>query len=225
MLIKDIHKDAKPRERLLKYGADYLSEHELLAILVRTGGCKNNSALDLANAILQKFENLYNLTQVTPQELMTINGIGQAKAIELVATIELGKRMMLTKQEKHGQITSSQIAGKIFMHELQFLHQEHVLVVYLNTKNELIKKKTIFIGSANKSVAEPRDIFREAIKLGSVKLIIGHNHPSGNPKPSKEDILFTKRMIEAGELIGIDVLDHFIVGDKTYISLKELSLI
>lgn len=220
MLIREIHHHEKPRERLLKYGAQHLSDYELLAIIIRTG-LRNQSALDLANAVLSKYDNLYSLSQTSSEELTTINGIGQTKAVTILASIELGRRMMMSNQIKYGTIFSSKEAGKYFLNEFKGFTQEHVVVAFLNTKHDIIKKKTIFIGSSNQSVAEPRDIFREAVRIGAVKLLVAHNHPSGNPEPSQEDIIFTERLIQAGKIVGIEILDHFIIGDGIYVSLTE----
>ena len=159
------------------------------------------------------------------EELMTINGIGEAKAIEIKACIELGLRLAHSTQLKSGVITSTKTAGALLMQEMRDLQQEHVIALYLNTKNEIIKKKTIFIGSLNSSVAHPREIFREAVRFSAARIILGHNHPSGNPEPSEADLVFTRRMVECGEMMGIELLDHFIIGDQIYISLKEYGII
>lgn len=212
--------ESKPREKLLLFGENNLSNQELLAIILRSG-TKNISVLDVANDLLLRFGNLYNVEMATVEELQQIQGIGKIKAVELKAVFELGKRLVTLSQEKFGKVYSSEFAGKYLINEIGKLKQENVMVLYLNTKNEIIKKKIIYIGSINRTVAEPHDIFREGIKIGSNKLIVGHNHPSGNPQPSQEDILFTKRLVESGLLLGIEVLDHIIVGDTSYLSLKE----
>ena len=132
-----------------------------------------------------------------------------------------GTRLANASQLKSGTITSTQAAGALLKKEMRDLQQEHVVALYLNTKNEIIKKKTIFIGSLNSSVAHPREIFREAVRYSAARIIIAHNHPSGNPEPSEADLVFTRRMVECGEMMGIDLLDHFIIGSEKYLSLKE----
>ena len=153
---------------------------------------------------------------------MQINGIGRTKAIELKAAMELGVRLSNAAQMKLGKITSSKMAGQWIVQELKDAYQEHLVALYLNTKNEIIKKKMIFIGGLNSAVAHPREIFREAVRFSAARVIIGHNHPSGNPEPSQADIDFTRRLMECGELMGIELLDHFVVGGEEYISLKEI---
>jgi len=143
------------------------------------------------------------------------------KAIELKAAMELGIRLGTAKQTKLGHITSSQKAGECIMEELKDLYQEHLIALFLNSKNEVIKKKIIFRGGLNQAVVHPREIFREAVRFSAARIIIGHNHPSGNVTPSQADIDFTRRLSECGEMMGIELLDHFIVGDHTYCSLKE----
>lgn len=219
-LIKEIPSESKPRERLLHFGEQALATHELLAILLRTGR-QRQSALDVASELLQKVGDLYTLKQSSIEEIKSIKGIGTAKAIEIKAAIELGFRCAKSQQVKHGIITSSQQAGEYLINEFKGLNQEHLIVLFLNTKHDIIRKKTMFIGSATQSIADPRDIFRDALKLGAIKLIVAHNHPSGHPDPSQEDIFFTKRIIEAGKIVGISVLDHVIVGDNCFVSLKE----
>ncbi|MGY3724789.1 DNA replication and repair protein RadC [Granulicatella balaenopterae] len=209
-----------PRERLEKYGEKQLATHELLAIILRTG-TKDHSVLELALDILATFEDLYGLKMASLDELMTVKGIGRAKAIELRAAIELGIRIAISQATKESAIISSEVAGKIFQYELCDAYQEHLLVLFLNTKNEIIKKRTVFKGGLNSAVAHPREIFREAVKCSAAKMILGHNHPSGNLEPSNADINFTKRMVECGELMGIEVLDHIIVSSNHYLSLKE----
>ena len=171
--------------------------------------------------LLRTFEDLFYLKHVTLEEFMTIPGIGQTKAIELKAAIELGTRISKASQIKTGQITSSKHVGELLMEEMRGMQQEIVVALYLNTKNEIIKKEEVFKGSLNSSVAHPREIFKGAVRYSAARLIVGHNHPSGNPEPSDADIQFTKRLAECGELMGIDLLDHIIAGENSYISLKE----
>lgn len=222
-LIKEVPIQSRPRERLEQYGEKALANHELLAILLRTG-TKGTNVVTLALSMLNQFEDLYYLKTASCQELMTVAGIGRIKAIELKAAIELGLRISQASQIKIGQITSSTKAGEMLLLEMRGLQQEHLVVLYLNTKNEIIKKETIFIGGLNSSIAHPREIFRGAVRYSAARMIVGHNHPSGNPEPSEADIQFTRRMSECGELMGIDLLDHIIIGEQEFISLKELGV-
>ena len=222
-LIKEVPIESRPRERLEQYGEKALANHELLAILLRTG-TKGTNVVTLALSMLNQFEDLYYLKTASCQELMTVAGIGRIKAIELKAAIELGVRISQASQIKIGQITSSTKAGEMLLLEMRGLQQEHLVVLYLNTKNEIIKKETIFIGGLNSSIAHPREIFRGAVRYSAARMIVGHNHPSGNPEPSEADIQFTRRMSECGELMGIDLLDHIIIGEQEFISLKELGV-
>lgn len=217
----DLPVESRPRERLKEYGQSALANHELLAILLRTG-TRDHNVLQLSLQVFSHFDDLYMLKNASLEELMEIPGIGKAKAVELLAAIELGRRMSHTPIVKEGAVTSSQYIGQILLDELKDFQQEHVVALLLNTKNEIIKKETIFKGSLNSSVAHPREIFKAAIKCSAARLIIAHNHPSGNPEPSDADLSFTQRMSEAGRLIGIELLDHFIIGDNSYISLKEM---
>ncbi|AEB29533.1 DNA repair protein RadC [Carnobacterium sp. 17-4] len=222
-LIKEVPIQSRPRERLEQYGEKALANHELLAILLRTG-TKGTNVVTLALSMLNQFEDLYYLKTASCQELMTVAGIGRIKAIELKAAIELGTRISQASQIKIGQITSSTKAGEMLLLEMRGLQQEHLVVLYLNTKNEIIKKETIFIGGLNSSIAHPREIFKGAVRYSAARMIVGHNHPSGNPEPSEADIQFTRRMSECGELMGIDLLDHIIIGEHEFISLKEIGV-
>lgn len=211
---------SRPRERLIEYGEKALGNHELLAILLRTGSKEKNVTF-LALEVLNQFDNLHQLKFSTLEELQEIKGIGKAKAIEIRAAIEFGLRVASATQLKNGEITSSKTVGELLHLEMKDLRQEHVVAVFLNTKNEIIKKETIFVGGLNSSVAHPREIFRGAVKASAARIILGHNHPSGNPEPSSADIHFTKRIARCGDLMGIELLDHIVIGEKDYVSLKE----
>lgn len=218
--IETVPNPSRPRERLEEYGVSNLADHELLAIILRTG-TKGNNVLGLALDVLNAVEDLYRLRHVSMQELTKIPGIGKVKASEILSAIEFGKRVSQSSQSKEGTVSSSQWVGNYLLEELSNLKQENVLALYLNTKNEIIKKDTVFIGSLNSSVAHPREIFNRAISYSAARIILAHNHPSGNVEPSEADLSFTHRMIEAGELLGIEVLDHFIIGENCYLSMRE----
>jgi len=161
------------------------------------------------------------LMNASLEELMKIKGVGEAKAIQLLAAIELGKRIANMKNEERYVIRSPEDGANYVMEELRFLTQEHFVCLFLNTKNEVIHKQTIFIGSLNASIVHPRELFKEAFRRSAASMICLHNHPSGNPEPSREDIEVTRRLVECGRILGVDVLDHIIIGDKRYVSLKE----
>lgn len=218
--IREVPKAVQPRERLLMYSEKALSDQELLAILFRTG-TKDENVLQLALRFLNHFTNLNEIKHASIEAFQQVKGVGPVKAIELKAAIELGYRIATSAVPKYGHIVSTRSAGEWLMKEMSDYHQEHLVVLFLNTKNEIIKKQTIFIGSVNSSVAHPREIFKEAVKYPTARIIIAHNHPSGDTKPSPADLHFTKRMIACGELMGIDVLDHLIIGQNEYLSLHE----
>ena len=218
--IENIPNDSRPRERLEKFGVKSLADHELLAIILRTGR-KGNNVVGLALEVLTAVEDIYRLRYTSLQELMKIPGIGKVKASEIIAAVEFGRRVNQSIQHKEGIVSSSSWVGQYLQEELSNLNQENVVALYLNTKNEIIKKDTIFIGSLNSSVAHPREIFNRAISYSAARIIMAHNHPSGNVDPSEADLSFTRRMIEAGDLLGIEVLDHFIIGEDCYLSLRE----
>ncbi|MEW4284237.1 RadC family protein [Priestia koreensis] len=219
-LIKDFPQDERPRERLMLYGAKSLSNHELLGILLRTG-TKEESVLQLSNRILQHFDGLKLLQDASIEEITHIKGIGTAKAVHIMAAIELGRRIGQLRSEDRYVIRSPEDGANYLMEELRILSQEHFVCLYLNTKNQVLHKQTIFIGSLNSSIVHPREVFKEAFRRSAASIICVHNHPSGDPTPSREDIEVTKRLKECGRIIGIDLLDHLIIGDRKYISLKE----
>lgn len=220
MMIRDVHLADRPRERLLRQGAKSLSNQELLAILLRTG-TKDESVLVLANRVLSTFERLHQLKHATIEEMVAIKGIGEVKAIQILAAIELGRRLSQKQNDDKYTVRSPQDAAAYLMPDMTSLSQEHFVVLFLDVKNQIIHKKTIFIGGLNASIVHPREIFREAVKRSAASIICAHNHPSGVPTPSPEDIEVTKRIQEAGFIIGIELLDHIIIGDHQFTSLKE----
>ncbi|QPQ37756.1 MULTISPECIES: RadC family protein [unclassified Lysinibacillus] len=219
-MIRDVHLADRPRERLLRQGAKSLSNQELLAILLRTG-TKEESVLVLANRVLSTFERLHQLKHATIEEMVAIKGIGEVKAIQILAAIELGRRLSQKQNDDKYTVRSPQDAAAYLMPDMTSLSQEHFVVLFLDVKNQIIHKKTIFIGGLNASIVHPREIFREAVKRSAASIICAHNHPSGVPTPSPEDIEVTKRIQEAGFIIGIELLDHIIIGDHQFTSLKE----
>lgn len=223
-LISEMPVANRPRERLIHYGEGALSDQELLAIILRTG-FKEKNVMHLSLQFLNHFGSLYELKVASLEELQEIKGVGLVKAVEIKAVIEFGMRLAKANQVKLGRVTSSMEIGQMMIEELKDLRQEHLMALYLNTKNEMIKKETLFIGSLNQSIAHPREIFRSAVKYSAARIILVHNHPSGDTYPSKNDIEFTKRVVECGELMGIDLLDHLIIGHQSYCSLKELHVI
>ncbi|WP_093337116.1 RadC family protein [Salibacterium halotolerans] len=219
-MIKDVPFSERPREKMAKFGAEQLSNQELLAVLIRSG-TKEESVLQLSQRLLYDFDGLFMLKDATVEELQTIKGIGAAKALELRAAIELGRRIYTYHEEERWVIRSPEDVSGLVMEEMRFLTQEHFVILCLNTKNQVIHKQTLFIGSLNSSIVHPREVFKEALRRSAAAVICVHNHPSGDPGPSREDIDVTKRLMESGQILGIDVLDHIIIGDRRFTSLKE----
>lgn len=220
IMLRDLPHEERPRERMMHYGAESLSQAELLAILLRTG-TRRESAIHIAQQMLGKIGGLRGLVDLSIEELTEINGIGPAKAVQLKAGIELGRRMANSRFTMPVIIRSPQDAAEILTEQLRYLQKEHFVCLFLNTKNHVIGQETLSMGSLNASIVHPREVFRAAIKCSSASIICAHNHPSGDPTPSPEDISLTSRLLQAGEIIGIDVLDHLIIGDSSFVSLKE----
>ena len=224
MKIKDIPKNERPREKLMKYGKENMSNSELLAILLKTG-TKGESALDLAVNVLKKIKSIENLKNISFDDIKTIKGIGEAKAIELIVISELSKRIYYkhseTLKEKYNTPDSIYQKNKYLLDNLK---QECFYCLYLNTKKELIERKLLFMGTLNKSVVHPREVFKEAYKLSASSIVCIHNHPSGNYMPSKEDIDLTNALIKLGKINAIPIIDHLIIGDNGYYSFYENSI-
>ncbi len=224
-LIKELPSEERPREKLIQCGAVALSNAELLAILIGTG-TKKASAIMLANRVLAlEGEGISYLTSCLPEELSEIPGMGIAKSCQIIAAIELGKRIAIKPKEKRINVKSPNEVASLFLEEMRYLKKEYFKILLLNTKNEIIMIETISVGSLNSSVVHPREVFCTAVKKSACSVIAVHNHPSGNPAPSQMDIEITKRLMEAGELLGIKVLDHLIIGDGIFVSLKEKMLL
>ncbi|WP_251713269.1 RadC family protein [Lactococcus ileimucosae] len=214
----------KPRERLLAFGSEKLNEQELLAILLRTGSKKEN-VMELAARVLSVFDNLEEFRRASVGELKEISGIGQVKAVEIRAMIELGKRIHTTQRKRYGQVMGSQQLGMSLVDEMSSFDQENLVAIYLDSQNRIIQRKTIFIGAVNHSIAHPREILHYAIRNLAVGIIIAHNHPSGITRPSKQDKVFTHKIKEGCENLGIQFLDHIITGHNTYLSFREEGLL
>src|SRR5690625_1798636 len=219
-MLRDVPREERPRERLLKFGANHLSNQELLAILL-VSGTKDESVMSLAHRMLMHFEGIKLLKDATIEELTSIKGIGPAKGVMILAAIELGRRLNTFKPSEQITIRSPKDGANYVMEEMRTLNQEHFVAIFLNTKNEVIHKQTIFIGSLNSAVVHPREIFSEEVKRSAASIICFHNHPSGDPTPSQEDIHVTRRLADSGKMMGIELLDHIIIGDRKFISLKE----
>lgn len=220
MKLMDLPENERPRERLLRYGSDSLSNAELIAIILRTGSKKEN-VINLSSRILKQGEGLNGLLNMDQNELISINGIGKAKAAEILALAEISKRFKSFKSGDEYKITTPKDAADLVMESMRFFKKEYLKVIMLNTKNVVISIKDISVGSLNSSIVHPREVFCDAVKKSCASLIICHNHPSGDPSPSSEDINVTKRLSECGKLLGIEVIDHIIIGDGIYVSLKE----
>ena len=218
--MKDVPKSERPRERLLMYGESHLSNQEILAILIGSG-TKNESVLELSNRLIMHFEGLKLLSDATIEELTSIKGIGTAKGVIILAAIELGRRIQQYKPDERFTVRSPEDGADYVMEDMRSLKQEHLVVMFLNTKNQIIHRQTIFVGSLNASIVHPREIYREAVRRSAASIICAHNHPSGDPSPSQEDIHVTRRLVEAGKIMGIEMLDHLVIGDNKFISLKE----
>jgi len=219
MRIKDLSSESRPRERLQNSGSRSLSNPELLAIILQQGSQKEN-VLEVANKLLHK-NNLKSLSRMNISALKKMNGIGEAKACQIVACFELGRRLASFHQEKKVTINSAKDVYKLFSPEMSTLKKEHFKGIYLDSRKGMIKEETIFVGDLNTSVFHPREIFEPAIIEGAAGLILVHNHPSGDPNPSEEDIEITKQLIAAGKILGIELVDHVIIGSKKYCSLRE----
>ncbi|WP_346885275.1 RadC family protein [Clostridium sp. UBA4395] len=222
--IKDLPKNERPREKMLRYGAEYLSNSELLALILRTG-TKEDSVLNLCDRLLSHCGGINGISSPSINDLKQVKGIGEVKATQVLALAELATRFNSFKSGEDHIVSSPKDVSNYMMRQMKGLKKEYFKLIMLNTKNIIISVKDISIGNLNSSIVHPREVFIEAIKLSSASVILCHNHPSGDPTPSKEDILITKRLKECGTLLGIEVLDHIIIGNKAYISLKEKGII
>ena len=222
--IPDWPEDERPRERLIKFGADKLSDAEILAILLRVGS-QETTAIDLARHVLKEFGGFRGLDTKSPAEMCGINGIGPAKAAQIKAALELGKRLFMEDTKTRNKVESSEDVYKIFHPHLRNLDREVFKIVLLTTRNTIIEEKTVFEGSLTESIVSPREIIKEAINQSAASIVFVHNHPSGNPQPSEEDKRVTKHLKAACEVVGIQVLDHIIIGSNDYYSFADSGLI
>lgn len=222
-MIRDMPERDRPRERLMLVGAKALSTAELLAIVIRTGVGGEN-VLRLAERLLSRFGGLPALSRATIAELVVMNGIGKVKAVEIKAALELGRRLMAAAPEERSRVTSPADAANLLMSEMMFLEQEHLRLILLDTRNGVLGTPTIYIGSLNTSVIRVGELFRAALRENAAAMIVAHNHPSGDPSPSPEDVSVTRQIKKAGEILDIDVLDHIVIGHQRFVSLKERGL-
>lgn len=220
MRIKNLPESDKPREKLISIGANHLTDSELLAILLNTG-MRGKSSIEVAQDLLSKVNVLKELKYLSLNDLMDVKGIGIHKAVILKAAFEIGERMNQPDQKEKIKITEPGDAANYFMARMMHLTHEQFEVLFLNSKNIVIRHEVIFVGTLNSSVVHPREVFKAAIKWSSNAIIVVHNHPSGDVTPSKEDIRTTKRLQECGSILGIDLLDHIIIGDGKFLSLVQ----
>ena len=222
MLIKEMKEELRPREKLLASGVESLSIDELIAIILKTGS-KSKSVKDLSLEVINSFN---NLEDIKIESLTSIKGIGKVKAIELIASIELGKRIFLNK---NNEIRKRYKNSKSIYEDMKYLFynkkQEYFYCLYFNNRNELIERKLLFMGTINRSIVHPREIFKEAYLQSASGIICMHNHPTGDITPSKEDIYFTKNLVELGKMNDIRILDHIIVSDNDYYSFNDNGII
>ena len=217
-MMSELPEAERPREKLLSHGTAVLSNTELIAILMGCG-TREESVMTLASRVIASAGGLSGLASLSPQDMVRIKGIGSAKACSLAAALELGRRMAGQAGRDRMRFASPEDASNLFMEEMRYLRQESFRCAALNIKNEVISIEQISVGSVNAVHASPRDVFEAAIRKGAAAVIIAHNHPSGDPSPSEEDKNLTRRLCESGKILGIQVLDHIIIGDGVYTSM------
>ncbi len=222
--VKELPEGERPRERLLHYGPGAVSTAELIAIILRTGS-RDENVVVLAQRLLSCFGGLSGLAQASVDELAnSFKGMGLVKAVELKAALELGKRLLVAAPHERPTVKSPADAANLLMLDMAPLEQEHLRTVIMDSKNHVVKVHTVYIGSLNSAQVRVGELFREAIRLNAAALIVAHNHPSGDPTPSPEDVHVTRQIVEAGKLLNIDVLDHLVIGQQRWVSLKERGL-
>jgi DNA repair protein RadC len=222
-MIRDMPVDERPRERLMRVGERALANAELLAVTIRIG-LPGENVVRLAERLLAHFNGLPGIARASLAELQQVNGIGPAKAAEIKAALELGRRLLAAAPEERPRVTSPVDAANLLMSEMMFLEQEHLRLVLLDTRNHVLGTPTVYQGSLNTSVVRIGELFRYALKANAAAFIVVHNHPSGDPAPSPEDVHVTRQLVEAGDLLDIAVLDHIIIGQQRFVSLKERGL-
>jgi len=220
--IKDLPEFERPREKLVKKGVKALKKEELLAILLRTG-LKGKNVLEVANDVLVKYGDK-KLLDVSYEELRNIRGVGPTKAIQILAAIELGSRLFKEKSEREIFINSPEDVAKELSH-IKENKKENFVVLYLDARNKLIYKETVSIGSLNANLVHPREVFEPAVRHLAAQIVLAHNHPSGDPEPSEDDLVITKKLVESGKILGIEVFDHIIVTKADFFSFKNKGLI
>ena len=219
MTLKDLPQAERPRERLIRYGSDKLSLTELLAIVIGKGTLGEPVSV-LSSRLLSKFGDLNRLEEASIEELVKIKGIGRAKATQIKAALELGRRLFSQEEIRGKTIQTAEDVYKIMRAEFKNKKKEHFKLVLLNTRNQIIRKVSVTKGTLNTSLIHPREVFKSALSHSAASVILVHNHPSGDPRPSDDDIKITKRLIEAGKIMGIEVHDHVIMAGDRYTSLK-----
>lgn len=225
--IKELPSDERPYEKCCQHGAGALSDAELLAVILRTGS-KGMSSLSLARKLIQSEqcrEGIQGICSYSIQELRKIKGIGQVKAVQILCVGELSRRISKSRARKKLSFTSPSSIADYYMEDLRYEKQEKIVLIMLDTRGNLIGDKSVFSGSVSSSLASPRELFLEAIKQEAVHIVLLHNHPSGDPSPSKEDIALTSRIAQCGKLLNIPLTDHIIIGDRKYVSFREQKLL
>lgn len=222
-LIREMPSEERPRERLRNYGPDALSNAELLAILLRTGS-EGENVISLAQRLLKELDGLAGVGRASIGELCRVKHIGEAKAAQVIAGITLGKRINLAHPDQRTRVRSPEDVYALVGAEMALLEQEHLKVVLLNTRNQVLAVKQVYVGNVHTAIVRPAEVFRDAVREGCPSVIIVHNHPSGDPQPSSYDISLTQRLIEVGRLLDIEVLDHVVIGRKAPASLKNLGV-
>lgn len=224
MTMKELPNEVRPYERCLKNGPECLNDAELLAVILRTG-CVGESCTALAARILHKSGGLAGLFHVSAAELLKMRGIGKVKMVQIQCIAELSRRMAASMREKKVNMREPASVAEYYMEDMRHRNQEVLKLIMLDTKSRLIRDRDISKGTVNASLISPREIFMEALRNGAVFIILMHNHPSGDPSPSPEDIRVTSRVAQAGMMLGISLVDHIIIGEKSYVSLKEQGML
>lgn len=221
--ITDLGRGDRPRERLREHGPQALSNAELLAVLLGTGVAGLN-AVQLAQELLTRYQGLSGLHATDYAELVKLRGIGPAKAAQLKAAVELGRRLAAATAGERPTIQAPSQAADLLLYEMGALEKEHLRVLLLDTRNRLVRIVEVYRGSLNSSLIRIAEVFRDAVRANAASIIVAHNHPSGDPSPSPEDVAVTRALIEAGKLLDIEVLDHLVIGKGRYVSIKSRGL-